>query len=128
MYITGLGLSWTNPDVLYICFGDFGWPRVMRSDDGGAHWTNRSGTGGDQLPTIPMTSIVVSPVADDVACVSSDVGVSRTQDGGVTWQDFNDGWQWQDVPRVIVTELALRRSSRTLFASTLGRGVYGRAL
>jgi len=128
MYITGLGLSWTNPEVLYICFGDFGWPRVMRSDDGGAHWTDRSGTAGEQLPAIPMTSIVVSPVSDDIAYVSSDVGVFRTQDGGITWQDFNDGWQWQDVPRVIVTELALRRSSRTLFASTLGRGVYGRAL
>jgi hypothetical protein len=128
MYITGLALSWTNPDVLYISFGGYGGPRIMRSDDAGAHWTDRSGTTGDDLPAIPITSIVVSPVSDDVAYVSTDIGVFRTQDGGATWQDFNDGWQWQDVPRIIVTELALRRSSRTLFASTLGRGVYRRAL
>ena len=128
MYITGLALSWTNPDVLYITFGGYGGPRIMRSDDAGAHWTDRSGTTGDDLPAIPITSIVVSPVSDDVAYVSTDIGVFRTQDGGATWQDFNDGWQWQDVPRIIVTELALRRSSRTLFASTLGRGVYRRAL
>ena len=128
MYITGLALSWTNPDVLYISFGGYGGPRIMRSDDTGAHWTDRSGTASDDLPAIPITSIVVSPVSDDVAYVSTDIGVFRTQDGGATWQDFNDGWQWQDVPRIIVTELALRRSSRTLFASTLGRGVYRRAL
>jgi hypothetical protein len=128
MYITGLALSWTNPDVLYITFGGYGGPRIMRSDDAGAHWTDRSGTTGDDLPAIPISSIVVSPVSDDVAYVSTDIGVFRTQDGGATWQDFNDGWQWQDVPRIIVTELALRRSSRTLFASTLGRGVYRRAL
>ena len=128
MYITGLALSWTNPDVLYISFGGYGGPRIMRSDDAGAHWTDRSGTASDDLPAIPITSIVVSPVSDDVAYVSTDIGVFRTQDGGATWQDFNDGWQWQDVPRIIVTELALRRSSRTLFASTLGRGVYRRAL
>ena len=128
MYITGLALSWTNPGVLYISFGGYGGPRIMRSDDAGAHWTDRSGTTGDDLPAIPITSIVVSPVSDDVAYVSTDIGVFRTQDGGATWQDFNDGWQWQDVPRIIVTELALRRSSRTLFASTLGRGVYRRAL
>ena len=127
-YITGLALSWTNPDVLYISFGGYGGPRVMRSDDAGAHWMDRSGTAGDDMPAIPITSIVVSPVSDDVAYVSTDIGVFRTQDGGATWQDFNDGWQWQDVPRIIVTELALRRSSRTLFASTLGRGVYRRAL
>ncbi len=127
-YITGLALSWTNPDVLYISFGGYGGPRIMRSDDAGAHWTDRSGTAGDDMPAIPTSSIVVSPVSDDVAYVSSDIGVFRTQDGGATWQDFNDGWQWQDVPRIIVTELALRRSSRTLFASTLGRGVYRRAL
>ena len=60
--------------------------------------------------------------------MSTDIGVFRTQDGGATWQDFNDGWQWQDVPRIILTGLALRRSSRTLFASTLGREVYRRAL
>ena len=127
-YISGLALSWTNPDVLWISFGGFGGWRIMRSDDGGAHWTDRSGTAGDDLPMIPTTSIVVSPVSDDVAYVSTDIGVFRTQDGGASWQDFNDGFQWQDVPRIIVTELALRRSSRTLFASTLGRGVYRRAL
>ncbi len=127
-YITGLALSWTDADVLYICLGGFGGPRVMRSDDAGAHWTDRSGSPGDNLPAVPTTSIAVSPVSDDVAYVSTDIGVFRTQDGGATWQDFNDGWLWQDVPRIIVTELALRRSSRTLFASTLGRGVYRRAL
>jgi hypothetical protein len=127
-YITGLALSWTNRDVLYVSFGGYGGSRIMRSDDAGAHWTDRSGTTGDDLPAIPITSIVVSPVSDDIAYVSTDIGVFRTQDGGATWQDFNDGWQWQDVPRIIVTELALRRSSRTLYASTLGRGVYRRAL
>ena len=127
-YITGLALSWTNPDVLYISLGGYGGARIMRSDDGGRTWMDRSGTAGDDLPFIPITSIVVHPASDDVAYVGTDIGVFRTQDGGATWQDFNDGWLWQDVPRIIVTELAIRRSARTLYASTLGRGVYRRVL
>jgi hypothetical protein len=47
--------------------------------------------------------------------------VFRSTDGGVTWESFNDG-----MPRTLVSGLVLRRSSRTLYASTMGRGAYNR--
>jgi len=49
--------------------------------------------------------------------------VFQTRDGGANWEPFNDS-----LPRVVVTGLALRAKNNTLYASTMGRGAYQRAL
>jgi hypothetical protein len=60
--------------------------------------------------------------------VANDIGVFRTRDGGQAWENFSDGFLNQDVPRILVTNLELRRSTNTLYASTMGRGAYRRRL
>jgi photosystem II stability/assembly factor-like uncharacterized protein len=101
----------------------------MRSTDGGATWTNCSGVlPADQLPNIPINSLVIDQNNSDVVYVATDIGIFRTADGGNSWRDFNDGFLNLDVPRIIVTELALRRSTNTLYAGTMGRGAYRRVL
>ena len=127
-YITGIAVSRSNIERVYISFGGYANPRVMRSTDGGSHWADRSGTGVGALPATPVNTIVVDRDNDDVVYLGTDIGIFRTQDSGVSWHDFNDGWAWQDVPRIIVTELVLRRANNTLYASTIGRGVYRRVL
>jgi len=49
--------------------------------------------------------------------------VFRTRDGGGNWEPFSDG-----LPSVVVTGLVLHRPNNTLYASTMGRGAYQRAL
>ena len=127
-HITSLAVSWSNADVLYIGFGEYSGSRIMRSGDGGANWENRSGTATDALPDIPVNSIALRPGNSNVVYIATDIGVFRSLDGGATWQDFNDGWAWQDLPRIIVSELVVRRSSKALYASTMGRGIYRRSL
>lgn len=124
--ITGIGVSWTNPDRVYVSLGGFGGRRVARSEDGGSNWVDASGGVGAALPNIPINSIAVDARDDDVIYVATDIGVFRSLDAGASWQEFNDGWAWQDMPRIVVTELVFRRTGSTLYASTIGRGVYRR--
>jgi hypothetical protein len=119
--IGGLAISQTDANRLYIGYAGFGVSHVWRSTDGGAHWTNASGSGPATLPDIPVNSLVVHHLNSDVVYAATDIGLFRTQDGGVTWQSFNEG-----MPRAFVSGLELRRSSRMLYASTMGRGAYNR--
>jgi hypothetical protein len=119
--IAALAISFTDANRLYIGYGGFGVAHVWRSTDGGAHWTNASGTGVATLPDIPVNALVVHHLNSDVVYAATDIGLFRTQDGGLTWHTFNDG-----APRGFFSGLVLRRSSRMLYASTMGRGVYKR--
>jgi hypothetical protein len=49
------------------------------------------------------------------------IGVSQT--GGDSWEPYESG-----MPRIVTTELALRKSTMTLYVSTMGRGAYRRAI
>jgi photosystem II stability/assembly factor-like uncharacterized protein len=127
--ISALAVGWNDPNLVWIGCGGWGAARVLRSTDGGATWSDRTGVAAtDQLPNMPVNSLVIDQNNPDVVYVANDIGVFRTQDGGVSWHDFNDGFLNLDVPRIIVTELALRRSTNTLYAGTMGRGAYRRAL
>ena len=119
--IAGLAISNTDPNRLYIGYAGFGVSHVRRSTDGGAHWTNASGSGPATLPDIPVNSLVIHHLNSDVLYAATDIGLFRTQDGGVIWQSFNEG-----MPRAFVSGLELRRTSRMLYASTMGRGAYNR--
>ena len=108
-------------DLVYIAYSWGG--RVYKSTDGGAHWTNASGSGAGALPNIPINALVIDNHLSDTVYIATDIGVFQTRDGGANWQPFNDS-----LPRVVVTGLALRAKNNTLYASTMGRGAYQRAL
>jgi photosystem II stability/assembly factor-like uncharacterized protein len=108
-------------DLVYIAYTSGG--RVYKSLDGGAHWTNASGSGAGALPNIPISALVIDRDLSDTVYVATDIGVFRTRDGGVNWEAFNDG-----LPRVVVSGLVLRAANNTLYASTMGRGAFQRAL
>ena len=119
--VSAIAVSHTDANRLFIGFGGFGIGHVWRSTDGGAHWTNASGTGSATLPDIPVNGIAVHHLNSDVVYAATDIGVFRSQDGGTTWQSFNEG-----MPRTFVSDIELRRSSRMLYASSMGRGAYKR--
>jgi photosystem II stability/assembly factor-like uncharacterized protein len=126
--LSALAVDRFDPDIVYVGCGGYGGARVLRSLDGGVNWTNVSGSGAGSLPALPVNSLVIDRCDLDTVFVANDIGVFRTTDGGVSWHDFSDGFLFWDVPRIIVTELALRRSTNTLYASTMGRGMFRRQL
>jgi hypothetical protein len=49
------------------------------------------------------------------------LGVLRSTDGGDSWAPFDEG-----LPNAFVSDLDMRSADRSLFASTMGRGIYRR--
>jgi ligand-binding sensor domain-containing protein len=62
---------------------------------------------------------VIDPDLPGRLYVGTDVGVFRTKTGGQSWETLVQG-----LPRVVVTDLALHRATRTLRAATFGRGMW----
>jgi photosystem II stability/assembly factor-like uncharacterized protein len=137
--ISAIGVDPNDPNHVWVAFaGDgvsftgrpnmilnpLGISHVFKSTDGGTNWEDVSGRFGSlHLPDVPTSAVVVDNLDADVAYVGTDVGVYRTSDGGTTWTSFQDG-----LARSPVTELRMHQSSRTLFAATMGRGLYQREL
>lgn len=116
----GVRPSARHPDLV---LNPSGFSHVFQTSDGGNTWKDVSGRHHSiSLPDVATSAVAL---AEDpfVAFVGTDVGVFRTTTKGETWDSFQDG-----MPRSPVMELRLNRSHRRLFAATMGRGVYSRAV
>jgi photosystem II stability/assembly factor-like uncharacterized protein len=118
----GNGVSFTSrPEMI---LNPLGISHAFKTTDGGTNWEDASGRFAPlHLPDVPTSAVAVDNLDRDVAYVGTDVGVFRSSDGGTTWTAFQEG-----LARSPVTELRLHRNRRTLFAATMGRGVYTRRL
>jgi len=90
--------------------------RVYRSDDSGAHWTDRTTAA---LPTLPITAIAVDPWNANRAWVSASLGVYQTTDAGASWASFA-----ASLPNCYVGDLLFHPNARVLRAGTRNRGVW----
>ena len=122
MVTASTGWSWVEPSIERRSAG-VSPVELWRTTDGGAHWTNASGSGAGALPNIPISALVIDKDLYDTVYVATDIGVFRTRDGGANWESFSDG-----LPAVVVSGLVLHRATNSLYVSTMGRGVYQRAL
>jgi hypothetical protein len=111
---------------LYVSYAQFSSPvkHVYRSVDNGEHWNNASGVlSSDSLPDVPVSALVIDQQNQEVVYASTEIGIFRTRNGGDSWESFSNG-----MPRIVTSGLTLRKSNNTLYASTMGRGVYRRKL
>jgi photosystem II stability/assembly factor-like uncharacterized protein len=121
--ITCIAISDTT---LYVSYAQFSSPvkHVYRSVDNGEHWNNASGVlSSDSLPDVPVSALVIDQQNQEVVYASTEIGIFRTRNGGDSWESFSNG-----MPRIVTSGLTLRKSTNTLYASTMGRGVYRRKL
>ncbi len=118
--VTCIAVGWNDPDLVVITYSNFGSPHVAISRDGGAHWMAANGTvAGMTLPDIPANAVVIDQNNPDRLYVATDIGVFTTSDAGASWAEFNF-----NLPRIVISELVLRKPNNTLYASTMGRGAY----
>jgi photosystem II stability/assembly factor-like uncharacterized protein len=106
--------------IVYVAVGGFDTIRVARSVDAGASWMDISGT----LPNVPATAVAVDPFNPNHVYVGTDVGVFVSTNGGGDWMSFNEGFP----EAVIVADLVVSPSNRSLRAATHSNGVYERRL
>jgi photosystem II stability/assembly factor-like uncharacterized protein len=139
-YTHDLGKTWTrssDPDlpdrwvtavvadpidaaVAYATFSGFrngdDTPYVLKTVDGGTSWADITGN----LPHAPVNALIID---GSRLVVGTDLGVYTTTDGGVKWFRLGKG-----LPRSSVTGLRVQQPTRTLYASTFGRGTWKVAL
>lgn len=109
-----------NPEKIWASFSGYtSGEKVYTSDNSGVAWSNIS----YNLPNIPAKSLEILPEDNDKIFVGTDLGVFFIDKTLSQWQSFNEG-----LPNVIITELELHKSSKILFASSYGRGVWSRQL
>jgi photosystem II stability/assembly factor-like uncharacterized protein len=109
-------------NVVYIGYGSGA--KIYKSTDGGKQWKSASGVlPTDSLQGTIVNAIVIDQHNSEVVYATTDIGIFRTPDGGESWHLYDDG-----MPRIVTTGLALRKNTNTLYAGTLGRGVYKRVL
>jgi photosystem II stability/assembly factor-like uncharacterized protein len=101
----------------FVTFGYYatGQPRIVRTTDFGATWTDVSG----DFPDVPATTMVVDPDRPGDWYVGADVGVWRSTDAGAAWLPYGTG-----LANVLVTDLEIQRAARKLVAGTFGRGAW----
>jgi len=114
----GTGVSFlSRPNAI---LNPLGISHVFKTNDGGINWEDASGRFVPlHLPDVPTSAVSIDNRDSDIVYVGTDVGVFKTSDGGNTWTSFHEG-----LPSSPVTELRLHRLGRSLFAATMGRGVY----
>lgn len=113
--ITDITVSRTDANRVVACFGGLGTGHVYLSATGGDTWTDISG----DLPDIPVNAVALDPNHAMTMYAGTDAGVYRTQDGGVTWQVFDNG-----LPNSIIADLHIDAEDNALYAATFGRGMY----
>lgn len=117
-----LAVDWNDPDIVYIGAGGYGSKHVYLSVNGGATWTAIDHLNAHtSFPDVPVNCLVIDPSNSETLYAATEIGVFRARHGGRIWEQFSLG-----IPCVQVTELATRRSTRVLYASTMGRGVFSR--
>jgi photosystem II stability/assembly factor-like uncharacterized protein/LysM repeat protein len=110
-------ISPSNPSVVYATFGGFSDSNIYRSTDGGATWSDRTGTGATGLPLAPVRSLVVHPSNPSWLYVGTEVGVFASEDGGANWSPTSDG------PANVSVDELFWQGTR-LAAATHGRGIF----
>ncbi|MGQ0720928.1 MAG: hypothetical protein ACT4PE_05050 [Candidatus Eiseniibacteriota bacterium] len=112
----------TDAETAFVTFGGYatGLPKVLRTTDLGASWTDVSG----DLPDVPVSTFIADPASPDAWFVGTDAGVWTSTDGGASWTPFGS-----DLPNIIVVDLEIQSDGalppgRKLVAATYGRGVW----
>jgi photosystem II stability/assembly factor-like uncharacterized protein len=120
-WVSDIVVDSADARIAFVTFQGFsGFPgdipgHVFKTSNGGVSWFDVSGN----LPNVPANAIVIDPDLADTLYVATDDGVFGTQSGGGSWAPLADG-----MPHVMVMTMRFHRTSRTLRAGTLGRGMW----
>ncbi len=113
---------------IYVTYYNYGQDivNVFFSADGGTSWSNKEGNDGvNDLPDIPVYTILNNPYEADEVIVGTELGIWRTDN----FTDTNPDWSvaYQGMSDVAVFDMVFRGVSATdnrVVAGTFGRGVY----
>jgi hypothetical protein len=115
-----LAIDPTDSRIVYAVFGGFDTTRVAKSTDAGETWRDIS----QNLPNVPTTAVVVDPFAPEHVYLGNDIGVFVSTNGGSGWDRFDEGFP----EAILISDLTISPSNRSIKASSHSNGVYERKL
>lgn len=115
-YPSYIEMSQYEPEKVWITFSNFDSSnKVFYSKNGGDTWENMT----YDLPNIPVNTIVHQEDGSGTVYIGTDIGVFYLKKDSSSWQYYS-----KNLPKVIVSELEIDTSNRTLVAATFGRGMW----
>ncbi len=117
LYFTYLTVDDDDPMRIWIAVKGFeAGVKVFHSSNGGNSWQNIS----KNLPNVSANCIIHEPGnRENTVYVGMDVGVYYHSDSSSQWTLYSD-----DLPNVVISELAIHQAEGKLYAATFGRGLW----
>jgi photosystem II stability/assembly factor-like uncharacterized protein len=120
--ISGLATHPTEPNTAYVLFSFAERPKILKTTDLGANWTDISGFGTGSVstngfPDVAVYDLVVWPNDPQHIWVGTEIGLVESLDGGATWALADNG-----LPAVGIWFLA--QVEDEIVAGTHGRGIW----
>ena len=113
---------------IYVTYYNYGQDivNVYYSEDGGTSWVNKEGNDGvNDLPDIPVYTILNNPYEEDEVIVGTELGIWKTLNFTAPNPDWNVAYN--GMSDVAVFDMVFRGPSATdnrVVAGTFGRGIY----
>lgn len=115
-YVSDFALDPVDDNACYATFTGFtSTTHVYKTTNGGGTWFSIT----NNLPNIPVNTIVIVPTYPRSLYVGTDLGVYQSTNDGVSWSSFNSGF-----PTVAVFDLKYKDGPQILLAATHGRGCW----
>lgn len=108
----------TNDNEIIVAISNYNTDSVFYTTDGGTTWNSKEGN----LPDMPIRSALMNPENKNEVILGTELGVWGTTNflsATPTWSQYTNG-----LGNVRVTNLDYRPSTRTVLASTYGRGIF----
>jgi len=113
--VSDIKVDSNNLNRIWVTYSTLGGGVVFRSDDGGAHWLNKSAG----LPSLPFTTVELDNANSNRVWVAADLGIWQSLDAGTTWANFS-----ASLPNCFIGDILFHPASRVLRAGTRNRGVW----
>lgn len=120
---SGLATHPTDPNTAYMLFGFAQRPKILRTTDLGANWTDITGfngsgvTSSNGFPDVAVYDLVVWPNDTNRLWAATEIGIVESLDGGGSWALANYNLPAVGVWRLVAVE-------DEIIAGTHGRGIW----
>lgn len=117
-WVSRIAIDHFDPNRVTVSFLGFAPDNVWRTNDAGASWSARWGTGANTLPPVPVSCIVQHRVVRNAYYAATDLGLYYTEDDGVAWTPAVGG------PSIVPIDEIIWKNDKTLVVGTHGRSIW----